>query len=88
MRYALIVPMLVEVICMLILVFVPFGFDHPSEGELDINYAIYVGFIYIVAFVCGVTMSTTWGPSWTLLVQLLVLVLGVAVFAANWFGLW
>ena len=53
-----------QVICGLVGVLVPFGFDHPSSWGLDFGHLLLLGALYLVALLAGLALAVhlrRWG---------------------------
>jgi hypothetical protein len=47
----------VQVVCGLVGVLVPFGFDHPSSWGLDFGHLLLLGALYLVALLAGLALA-------------------------------
>jgi hypothetical protein len=73
----------VQVIALLALTLLPFGFDRPSELGLDFNSFLAGALIYLMALVLGVGVSIAMKRWWFAAMQMAVAVVVPAVFFWN-----
>ena len=77
----------VQPACLLVILFVPFGFDKPSSWGLDFGHLLIVAGAYILSLLCGVVNAGI-QKRWNLLaVQLMALVVAVGLVFGGLTGL-